>query len=74
MVDPVPLEPGSVYSDDALSVTLGIPRATLLRARRLGHLRHARTGQRILYLGQWVRDWLEREAGTVAREKREGAR
>jgi len=32
--------------------------ATLSRARRDGELRFTRKGKRILYMGEWILDWL----------------
>lgn len=67
MIDGYSIDRQAVYDDAALSVALGLSVECLARARRSGELRHARKGQRILYLGQWVIEWLERDAGEVAR-------
>ncbi len=58
MVSPFPIDPGAVYDDGVIVLTLDIPSATLVRARRNGQLRYTRQGRRILYLGQWLLDWL----------------
>jgi hypothetical protein len=58
MLRPVPIDPGAVYDDGAVSLALDIPAATLARARREGRLRFTRQGRRVFYLGQWLLDWL----------------
>jgi hypothetical protein len=58
MIEPVLIEPESLYDDGALREALGLTAATLARARRDGSLRFARKGQRTLYLGKWIIDWL----------------
>jgi hypothetical protein len=57
------IDPRAVYSEGALSLALEVPLATLLRARREGRLRYSRQGRRVLFLGQWIIDWLEHDAG-----------
>jgi hypothetical protein len=52
------LDPEAIYDDALLYRELGIPTVTLARARREGRLRYARQGQRIFYVGRWVRTWL----------------
>jgi len=58
MVTPALIEPRGIYDDGALVLALGIPSATLIRARRAGHLRYSRKGKRVFYVGQWVLDWI----------------
>ena len=53
------LDPRGVYDDGTLHVYLGLSPASLADARRRGELRHTRKGKRIIYLGQWILDWLE---------------
>ena len=62
MIEGFPIDPNAVYDGSALSVGLGISAKSLANARLAGDLRHAREGRRILYVGQWVLDWLERDA------------
>jgi hypothetical protein len=62
MVQPVLIEPEAVYDDGVVLMVLGLPTATLSRARREGRLRYTRQGNRILYLGQWLLDWLQGDA------------
>ena len=62
-IRPAVLEPDGWYDSDELHVILEIPPATLKRARRNGSLRFSRRGNRTLYRGAWVVDWLE--AGTA---------
>jgi hypothetical protein len=69
MVGPVCIDPRAVYDDGVLLLTLDIPSATLARARRDGRLRYARQGRRILYLGQWVLDWLTADARQGVRDE-----
>ena len=51
----------TVYDDSALVLGLNLTHATLARARRDGQLRFTRKGKRVLYLGRWILDWLERD-------------
>ena len=59
MIDGFLINPKAVYDDSSLEVAIGIGSATLARARKSGDLRYTRKGSRILYLGQWIMDWLE---------------
>jgi len=59
MVQPVRIEPGSIYDESALLFNLGLARASVLQARRDGLLRFACVGRKNLYLGRWILDWLE---------------
>jgi hypothetical protein len=64
MVAGVQLHPHAIYDDGALYCELGLTAATLARARRSGLLRYTRQGKRVLYLGEWVLEWLGKaEAG-----------
>ena len=64
------IEPNGIYDDGALVLAMGVTHATLARARRDGHLRFAREGRQILYLGQWILEWIERSAaGRIARKQ-----
>ena len=62
MIDGVPIHANAVYDDAAIQVSLGIGSKALSKARRSGELQFSRKGRRILYLGQWVLDWLETDA------------
>lgn len=59
---PLILEPTGVYDDGALVLGLGLTHAALIRARRDRRLRFTRKGNRTLYLGSWVLDWLREDA------------
>lgn len=59
MIVPQHIAPDAVFDDGAIVLTLGISSAELTRARRSGELRFARKGNRILYRGQWLLDWLD---------------
>ena len=52
------IDPEGIYDNGAVVLALEIPSSTLAKARREGSLRYSRTGRRILYLGQWLLDWL----------------
>ncbi len=56
------IDPDGIYDDLALYQALSISTATLARARRDGSLRYTRKGNRTLYLGRWVMDWLTSDA------------
>ena len=58
MVSPHRIDPEAIYDDGALVVTFGVASASLARARRSGQLRYRRVGNRTLYLGRWLLDWL----------------
>jgi hypothetical protein len=58
MIAGINLEPVAVYDDGALYCSFGLSAAALARARRSGHLRYTRQGNRVLYLGEWVTEWL----------------
>jgi hypothetical protein len=61
------IDPEHIYDDGAVVLALDIPSSTLMKARREGSLRYTRKGRRVLYLGQWLLDWLSSDA------KRKGA-
>jgi hypothetical protein len=48
----------AVYDDGALYCAFGLTATSLARARRSGRLRYTRQGNRVLYLGEWVVEWL----------------
>jgi hypothetical protein len=54
----VTIQPLAVYSSEHLATLLDVSEATLAEARRSGALRATRKGRRVLYLGEWVIDWL----------------
>jgi hypothetical protein len=61
-------EGDAYYLDGDLQVALKLSSATLRRARRDGALRFVRRGRSVLYLGSWIRAWLEgdRQAAATA--------
>jgi hypothetical protein len=52
------IDPEGWYDDAWLYEALGLRAGALARARREGELRFTRKGNRILYYGAWLRDWL----------------
>lgn len=52
----------TVYDSEALQTSLGVSSGSLSSARVDGTLRFAKIGIRVLFLGSWVIDWLERVA------------
>jgi hypothetical protein len=60
------IDPAAVYDDAALYSALEISYQALARARREGRLRFTRKGRRILYLGEWVIEWLSDGATILA--------
>jgi hypothetical protein len=66
MPDTVTINPLSVYTSEQLSTMLDASEATLAEARRSGALRATRKGRRVLYLGEWVLDWLRAEPAQEA--------
>jgi hypothetical protein len=67
MVAPLPIDPTSIYDDGSVSLNLGIPDSVLAKARREGRLRFTRQGRRVLYLGRWLLEWLERASVDTAK-------
>ena len=59
---PFTIDPNGIYDDAALVLALGLSTNAILGARRLGHLRFSRQGHRVLYLGQWIINWLEQSS------------
>jgi hypothetical protein len=59
MIEPVRIEPESIYDDGSLRQALGLTPAALAAARRTGTLRYTRSGKRILYRGSWILSWLD---------------
>jgi hypothetical protein len=57
----VSIDPTTIYDDGALYCALGLTATALARARRSGRLRYTRQGNRVLYLGEWVVEWLRAE-------------
>jgi hypothetical protein len=58
MTGTIQIDPQTIFTDGGLRLLLGLPSATLARARREGRLRYARRGKQIFYTGAWVVDWL----------------
>lgn len=58
MPEAVAIHPLAVYTADQLCGMLDVSEATLAEARRSGALRSVRKGRRVLFLGEWVLDWL----------------
>ncbi len=54
----IQIDRNAVYDDDILFALLGVSARTLSKARQAKQLRFTRKGQRVLYLGQWVIEWL----------------
>jgi hypothetical protein len=62
MPDSLTVHPDTVYTEGAIALALDLHTATLRRARHDGRLRYSRQGHRVLILGRWLLDWLERDA------------
>jgi hypothetical protein len=58
MATVISIDPSGFYDDVLLLNLLSISKETLTRARLSGELRYVRKGQRILYSGRWVLEWL----------------
>jgi len=54
------IDPEAYYGEDALRVS-GIDGDSLRRAREAGELRSKKVGKQVLYKGEWVRQWLDRD-------------
>jgi hypothetical protein len=73
MVKPVLIEPDAIYDDGALRQTVGLKPSALATARRSGLLRHARIGQRTVYRGEWIIEWINSASTQAARRPEGGA-
>lgn len=62
MSGPYVIDIAAMYDDKTLCQALGLKSGSLDRARRTGELRFTRRGGKTLYLGEWVKTWLTREA------------
>jgi hypothetical protein len=62
----IQIDPHTIFTDGGLRLLLGLPSATLARARREGRLRYTRRGKQIFYTGEWVVAWLVGERGSSA--------
>ena len=58
----IQIDANAIYDDDLLFSLLGVSSRTLLKARKAKQLRYTRKGQRVLYLGEWILDWLRDSA------------
>jgi hypothetical protein len=63
------IQSDAIYDDSALVLGLGLTQATLARARRKGELRFSRKGRRVLYRGEWLLAWLDRDRMEAADAK-----
>jgi hypothetical protein len=59
VIEPVRIEPDALYDDGSLYQLIGLTQTSLLAARRGGRLRYSRQGNRVIYLGCWILQWLE---------------
>ena len=62
LTTPLRIDSEAIYHDGDVRLLLGLTAASTARARREGRLRYTRQGHSILYRGQWLIDWLERDA------------
>ncbi|HBI41751.1 MAG TPA: hypothetical protein DDY78_02715 [Planctomycetales bacterium] len=61
MPEAIAINPLAVYTAKQLSAMLDVGEGSLAEARRRGALRSTRKGRRVLFLGEWVLDWLRAE-------------
>ena len=65
MIEGFPIDRSAVFDDAALQASLGVSADALTKARKAGQLNFTRKGQRILYLGSWILEWLEADAAVA---------
>jgi hypothetical protein len=70
MYKAIRIEPSALYDDGSLNLAAGLSPTALANARRSGRLRFTKQGNRVLYLGQWILDWLEAESRQGVRDAR----
>jgi len=68
----IKFDPDALYPEGAVLLALDIPSAAIIRARRTGALRYRKIGNRTLYLGRWLRDWLEEASPAASKGLRRG--
>ena len=61
MVKAFSIEPDLIYDDGPLVLDLGMSGGGWRRPDADGELRYTRKGGRVLYLGRWILDWLEKD-------------
>jgi hypothetical protein len=59
---PAKIDPDGIYTEGQARLLLGLTAATFARARRQRRVRFTRQGQRLLYRGTWLIEWLESSA------------
>lgn len=57
----IKIEPDGLYDDIMVYRATEIAPRTLAAARKAGKLKSTRAGNRVLYLGRWLLDWLTNE-------------
>ena len=70
MIAACSIDPAGIYDEGSLCLALGVTPNALACARRSGQLRFTRKGRRVLFVGQWVIDWLRAEDREEAVEQR----
>jgi hypothetical protein len=73
MLEGFSINASAVYDDSAIQAALGLSADALTNARRSGELKCTRQGRRILYLGQWILDWLEVDAAKTMTARQQSA-
>lgn len=61
--NPISLDPSTFYDEVSASRALRVPASTLAKARKDRAIRYSRRGQRVLYRGDWLAEWVS--AGEV---------
>jgi hypothetical protein len=69
MSEPFKIDPDALYDERILRDSLGFKAGSLFRARKSGDLKFTRKGGTIVYLGQWVLDWLTSDGAPAARRE-----
>lgn len=59
---PFLIQADAVYTDGEVRLALDVTSSALALARRQQRLRFTRQGRTILYRGQWLLDWLEKDS------------
>lgn len=62
-IEPTRIEREAIYDDGTARHQLGLAKTALARAREEGSLRFVRSGNRIVYLGEWLLDWFRTAGG-----------
>jgi hypothetical protein len=69
MVNPLDIQPWSIWDDETISHQLGLSPEAIAAGRKAGVLEYAKIGGRVFYKGCWVMDWIHHESSAEAKKR-----